>query len=1017
MTTEYPRGSEWRRWDLHIHTPYSYLHNEYGDPSDEKTLDQYITKLFSEAIKNKICAIGITDYFSVDGYEKVIEYKKNISKLKELQFSDEDIMKINELLILPNIELRLKCIVGTNRVNFHVIFSNEVSVRDIRENFLENLFFSYEGSPDDSDYKFKLTKYNLEQLGTKLIKEQPSFTDKTPLFIGAMNAVIDDNDISLALSKTKTFKDSYIIAVPVDEDLSKLQWTKQDHQTRKILYQKAHCFLSSNPGTIAFGLGQRHPTKSEYLNEFITYKPCIHGSDAHSYDKIFNPDENRYCWIKADPTFNGLKQILYEPERVFIGDKPQAIKRIEENKTKIIEKLSIQYDKEYTGEQGKWFDNICIEFNPEMTAIIGNKGSGKTAIAEITALLANSKCNGDDYLFLNKNKFLKKNLASNFKSVLSWKGNVRSNSKNLGDSVDFNSEELVHFVPQRSFEKYCNDSDEDFISEINNVVFSRLDGADKLGFNSFKDLVNNKKSVIISKKNELAVALKTINSEIKELEEKNDINYKKKLQSTLEQKTLEKNEHIKIKPQEVLPPNDLNTETYKQLIQKRQKIDILLTQYNEKYISLKKNISDLSLISDDVFNFKLLIENKFREIESKLSFFDINFKSVLTYNFDMTEIYNKRAYLDKRIEHIKSIINETNETKGYLILLKEKVENKINDYNILNSGKLTAYQTYVRELEAWQKKEQEIENAERKLQEEINYIGNFDEQSELHKDIISKRDERYLITQKVFECIEEEVKIYEKLKSKIVSFIDKYKAEIKNYNITIQSGIYVKSDFAKNFIEKYINNTVNGPFISRQDGTLTIKKIIDDNNVTTWDGIKKLLNDIQYKFDNFDNGNKTFHTMFKKDQYEQYANDLYNLTFLDARYSLRLHEKPLNELSPGERGSLLLVFYLLLDARDIPLIIDQPEDNLDNESVANILVPFIKEAKKRRQIIIITHNSNLAVVSDAEQVIRVKIDKQNNSFSFRSGSLESNIINDVVNVLEGTKNSFDVRSKKYELGV
>jgi len=79
-------------------------------------------------------------------------------------------------------------------------------------------------------------------------------------------------------------------------------------------------------------------------------------------------------------------------------------------------------------------------------------------------------------------------------------------------------------------------------------------------------------------------------------------------------------------------------------------------------------------------------------------------------------------------------------------------------------------------------------------------------------------------------------------------------------------------------------------------------------------------------------------------------------------------------------------------------VLDQPEDNLDNESVAKILVPFIREAKKRRQIIIITHNSNLAVVSDAEQVIRVKLDKTSDKFSFDSGSLESNIINDVVDV-------------------
>ena len=172
---------------------------------------------------------------------------------------------------------------------------------------------------------------------------------------------------------------------------------------------------------------------------------------------------------------------------------------------------------------------------------------------------------------------------------------------------------------------------------------------------------------------------------------------------------------------------------------------------------------------------------------------------------------------------------------------------------------------------------------------------------------------------------------------------------------------------------------------------------------------------LEKEFDNY-NIKKCFHNMFKKNQYENFWDYLCNLNFIDSRYSLRLYGKSLNELSPGEKGSLLLIFYLLLDARDIPLILDQPEDNLDNESVAKILVPFIKEAKKRRQIIIITHNANLAVVSDAEQIIRVNIDKKNDyTFSYESGSLESCIINDVVNVLEGAKSSFNKRHDKYEI--
>ena len=110
-------------------------------------------------------------------------------------------------------------------------------------------------------------------------------------------------------------------------------------------------------------------------------------------------------------------------------------------------------------------------------------------------------------------------------------------------------------------------------------------------------------------------------------------------------------------------------------------------------------------------------------------------------------------------------------------------------------------------------------------------------------------------------------------------------------------------------------------------------------------------------------------------------------------------------------------FYLVLDKEDIPLIIDQPEDNLDNNSVAKVLVPYIKEAKKLRQIIMVTHNPNLAVVADSEQVIKVGIDKENgNEFYFISGGIEHPKINEqIVEVLEGTIPAFSLRKDKYQI--
>ena len=125
----------------------------------------------------------------------------------------------------------------------------------------------------------------------------------------------------------------------------------------------------------------------------------------------------------------------------------------------------------------------------------------------------------------------------------------------------------------------------------------------------------------------------------------------------------------------------------------------------------------------------------------------------------------------------------------------------------------------------------------------------------------------------------------------------------------------------------------------------------------------------------------------------------------------------LDQLSPGERGTLLLVFYLLIDKSDIPLIIDQPEENLDNQTVYDILVPCIKEVKTRRQIIIVTHNPNLAVVCDADQVIYASIDKKDgNCVTYESGGIENPVINKhVVDVLEGTMPAFEDRDRKYDI--
>ena len=122
----------------------------------------------------------------------------------------------------------------------------------------------------------------------------------------------------------------------------------------------------------------------------------------------------------------------------------------------------------------------------------------------------------------------------------------------------------------------------------------------------------------------------------------------------------------------------------------------------------------------------------------------------------------------------------------------------------------------------------------------------------------------------------------------------------------------------------------------------------------------------------------------------------------------------LEELSPGERGIVLLIFYLALSKEKSPIIIDQPEDNLDNQSVYSKLVPCISAAKKKRQVIIVTHNPNIAVACDAEQIIYCHMDKNNCKVDYEAGAIEKEEIRKhVIDVLEGTMPAFDLRKKKY----
>jgi hypothetical protein len=327
-----PRGSIWRKWDLHVHTPYSSLN--HGFPGD---FDEYASILFRQAVEKQIAAVGITDYFTAAGYTKLRAILEDDAHLTALCGTDiiEDVRKI---LFIPNIELRTSVIVCSpdgrdRRVNFHVLFSNDVTPEQIEEDFLREVRFTVKSAPGVMDENCPLTIRNIENLGKHLKAQHPPFKGYSDLKVGMMNAAVDHGQVSEILERKRSiFGNRYIIVLPADEDLSKCSWDGQGHLARKLMIQKSHMLFSSNTGTRDFALGLRHPSIEKFIEEFKSLKPCIHGSDAHDIKSLFVPSGDRYTWIKADTTFAGLKRILREPDsRVYIGLEPPALNRQRSN--------------------------------------------------------------------------------------------------------------------------------------------------------------------------------------------------------------------------------------------------------------------------------------------------------------------------------------------------------------------------------------------------------------------------------------------------------------------------------------------------------------------------------------------------------------------------------------------------------------------------------------------------------------------------------------------------------------
>lgn len=972
MHNNYPSGSKWRKWDFHIHTPESKLNNQFGDNWDE-----YIKNLFKKAIEKEIAAIGITDYFSIEGYKKIKkEYLLNRSKLEEL-FSEDEIEKIKQILVFPNIEFRINKLViskertldWNSKVNLHLLLSDEIELEDIEENLLHCLTFEDIGDPNSVSQKTPLTKRNLENLGNRLRQEHSQFRSKSDIYIGVMNASIDDSQLMDKLNaKKETFEGKYLIGISADEDLSAVSWDSQGHLSRKVLIQKSHFLFSSNSNTIKFGLGEFHSSKKEFSKEFRTLKPCIWGSDAHNFDSLFKPANERYTWIKANPTFEGLKQVIYEPQyRVKISENKPELKTpyLVINKTRFIDN---------TGK--KYFDPKWISLNQNLNVIIGGKSSGKSLLLYHIAKSIDNKQVSEKTDIINPNSYDEFIKDNPFDLEVLWKDKTQNK---LSDLVEEPTNKIT-YIPQLYINHLVEEKGEKHLSELIEDIL--------LQNSSFKSIKEQKDELIhyslasIKGNIELLISLRNDFNRIKK--EKLAIGEKKKI---LEEKERLSKEIDRLRKESGF--NKTENEQYEKLLKEEK----FFEDKQHKYESINNSLIDYSA------NITSLEEKILEYLNKKKA----EYGSDSVERFLINKLHNnlQQSIIDSFLEFKQESDKIENRIKEKIIKLTDETDHR--------KHKLNPYRVKIKNQKLLSSLTEQLKNEQKKLvsldEKDKEMMRIVERGKQLNEDIITNYNEVY----NSYIAIETELKK-------------------KDYN---KIGDDLELQCSLTFDSERFNSFKN-LFDGRSKFNTIFYGAFDDLNNFRFEKERHCEN-IRLIFDKLRESEK-LGLRIKSDVREE---TMYETLFSDCfnfKYIINYKGDNILKMSPGKRGVVLLELILHISNATHPILIDQPEDNLDNRTIYDDLKQFIIEKKIQRQIIIVTHNANLVVAADAENIIvanqagqQLGKDKREYTFEYISGALENTFKNEaedgilykygirehVCDILEGGKEAFKKREQKY----
>lgn len=933
------RGSIWRKWDLQIHTPDTKLSDQYkarGQTDVWSTFIEYIKK-------SDVEIFGITDYFSIGGYETFINKTKDNQDFREKVF-------------FPNIEFRLDISLNdaVEQLQCHLIFDNSCDIQRVKK-FLSHL------------------KLNNKKPDTSVCY----CTEEDIVACGGYDKVsISKEELEKALKDEFGSDKSYLI-VGVASGMGSLRAIPNSNIKKEladIFDQFCDLFFGNEDNREYYLKEDRYENKKI----FSLPKPVISTSDCHSFQDIENFLGKKYVndkgvlekditWIKADKTFEGLKQITYEPdERVAFGTEKPDIKKSYYTIDNI----------RFIDNSG--FDNFAssyIPINHNLSTIIGGKSTGKSLLLyyiaktidleEVINRLSNIP-------YYNEYNF-EEDVNFNFEVV--WGDGESTFLKNPPGSSVNNSRKIL-YIPQNYLNKLSekNVKNKEALNKfVKDVLLQNLKAKEdyELKMSEVKNLAKIIPSSITN--------LFQIKDDIKELEEiLKQLGEEDGIKKYLAQLQQDANE---IKTKSGLSKQEIKD--YEDLLKKDQdalrEIEILsedrksIALFKQRAIQQVETLQEIRKEQIDYIN-----DNEIRE----------DFKK------EIAGLNNLNLVLANSIEKVLSKIDNK-------VLSKKREEEAI-------SKKLIPILAKVKLQTELSKKSEAIKLEQKKLDRIAIEKNNLES-----KKAIQEKEKKTLI--------DTYVNIFSQYE-KIRNDFKKYEKNFEDISINVSVG----------FDEERFNYEV-------VDGCLNIFDIKKCIEGAEWKA------EYKYKFDStthikfittifnelLEGKIKTVNNRSQKEAVEKILKDYFDI---DLKISYK--NDSLDKMSPGKKGLVLLRLLIDLSVEEWPILLDQPEDDLDNRSIYDDLVAFIKTKKKKRQIIIVTHNPNLVVGSDAEQVIIANQDGQEKGrenkkykFEYVSGSLENTfeiketeekailfrkgVRQHVCEILEGGKEAFQKREKKY----